>query len=498
MRLLAPLILGSGMASAAAAGLQIAAPSAEAVARAVRASETTHNFALQQTLDAAAVAQWQAHRGVGAQPFEIFAPGAVGLSLYFDRYALPDGAQLTVRNPSGTVVQGPYTNRQGRKDRLWTGLIPGERALVFLQLPSPDADFKLNLAKVAYGFANPRTTAKRGSCNIDAACAQGNDWRDQIDSSVLLQYSSGAFLASCSGTLLNNRRNDLTPYLLTADHCLINSGNDDSVVVYWQFQTATCNGDDSGAPDPGMSQSGTEFLADGFRSSPTPHPDFTLLIIGSISQPDVPPAAFRPFWSGWDSRPDAVASSGVGIHHPTGDEKSISVFDSPVSASLVDIGTTSADNVLAWQVHWSQGTTEQGSSGSGLWNQERRLVGQLAGGGASCAAQQEPDYYGRLHESWEWEASPGRQLRIWLDPDCAGELTLDGIAASGRDPSFVRAGAASAVRQADSVCAPTGGGNGGGNGGEPPPSGSGGGSGAPFWLLGFGLLKRWRYRALRD
>lgn len=31
-------------------------------------------------------------------------------------------------------------------------------------------------------------------------------------------------------------------------------------------------------------------------------------------------------------------------------------------------------------IDWDQGTTEGGSSGSGLWNQSKRLVGQLHGG----------------------------------------------------------------------------------------------------------------------
>src|SRR5690606_27422856 len=45
------------------------------------------------------------------------------------------------------------------------------------------------------------------------------------------------------------------------------------------------------------------------------------------------------------------------------------------------------------------GTTEPGSSGSGLWNQNGHLIGQLYGGQASCGNNVN-DYYGRFDVSW--------------------------------------------------------------------------------------------------
>ena len=45
---------------------------------------------------------------------------------------------------------------------------------------------------------------------------------------------------TCSGTMLNNTFEDETPYFLTAEHCGITTGNDQSVVVYWNHQNSFC------------------------------------------------------------------------------------------------------------------------------------------------------------------------------------------------------------------------------------------------------------------
>ena len=70
------------------------------------------------------------------------------------------------------------------------------------------------------------------------------------------------------------------------------------------------------------------------------------------------------------------------------------------------------------------GTTEGGSSGSGLWNESHRLIGQLQGGFAACG-NDDPDWYGRFDVSWDGASSASR-LRDWLDPDASNVSFLDG------------------------------------------------------------------------
>jgi hypothetical protein len=88
-----------------------------------------------------------------------------------------------------------------------------------------------------------------------------------------------------------------------------------------------------------------------------------------------------------------------------------------------------------WRIDdWEDGTTEPGSSGSGLWDQNHRLVGQLHGGYASCTSITS-DWYGRIARSWEGGGSSATRLRDWLDPASTGTMVLD-----GEDPGAIDTG----------------------------------------------------------
>ena len=74
---------------------------------------------------------------------------------------------------------------------------------------------------------------------------------------------------------------------------------------------------------------------------------------------------------------------------------------------------------------WDLGATEGGSSGSPLFDQHHRIVGQLHGGQAACG-NDDPDWYGRLFTSWTGDGTAGGRLSDWLDPLNSGLVTLDG------------------------------------------------------------------------
>jgi hypothetical protein len=90
-----------------------------------------------------------------------------------------------------------------------------------------------------------------------------------------------------------------------------------------------------------------------------------------------------------------------------------------------------------WRVlRWDSGTTEGGSSGSGLWNPEGRLVGQLSGGFAFCGSDPAVcsgsgvgscDWYGRLAFAWDASDNSANRLSDWLDPLATGDTFIDGI-----------------------------------------------------------------------
>jgi len=56
-------------------------------------------------------------------------------------------------------------------------------------------------------------------------------------------YQSGEDAYVCSGALIaseSSNDGDLTPYFLTADHCLNTQAEADSVVMYWNYESPEC------------------------------------------------------------------------------------------------------------------------------------------------------------------------------------------------------------------------------------------------------------------
>ena len=76
-----------------------------------------------------------------------------------------------------------------------------------------------------------------------------------------------------------------------------------------------------------------------------------------------------------------------------------------------------------WIDNWEAGVTEPGSSGSPLFDQNHRIIGQLYGGAAACSGSVNNgayDFYGRFNVSW------GLGVSEYLDPSNSGTLVLDG------------------------------------------------------------------------
>jgi len=142
--------------------------------------------------------------------------------------------------------------------------------------------------------------------------------------------------------------------------------------------------------------------------------DFCLLRLEAA-----PPQQFGPFWTGWDRRTTIIPDGAVSIHHPDAGEKAISRNDDPltVAASCITEGGPEDSH---WEVdNWEYGTTEQGSSGAGLWDPASHLlVGFLSGGLAACDNDLW-DCFGRFAVAWDGP-SPGERLRDWLDPEDTG------------------------------------------------------------------------------
>ncbi|MBC8384205.1 MAG: trypsin-like peptidase domain-containing protein, partial [Candidatus Cloacimonetes bacterium] len=340
----------------------------------------------------------------------ISSPGAYTINLTFDNYYLPENSRLFVYNEDHTHIIGAFTDFNNREDHVFaTTLVQGDKITIeYFEPAKVEFRGELSLEMVTHGYRDAygyaRAFGSSGSCNNNVACPEGDPWVDEIKSAVMLVSGGSGF---CSGALINNTSEDGTPYLLTADHCY----SDPSSWVFWfNWQSSTCaNPGSSPAYD---SMSGATLRA---RNSDS---DFCLVELGST-----PPAGYNVFYSGWN-RQDAASTSSVGIHHPSGDIKKISFDYDPCVTSDYDPSPYLADS--HWEItQWDDGTTEGGSSGSPLFDQNHRIIGQLHGGWASCTSLTE-DFYGKFSMSWDRGGSSSNQLEDWLDPTGIAGLTLDG------------------------------------------------------------------------
>jgi len=136
--------------------------------------------------------------------------------------------------------------------------------------------------------------------------------------------------------------------------------------------------------------------------------DVALLQITNMTVTDA--QNWNCFYAGWDNSDALTVTQATGIHHPSGDVKKICRENNPPTH-------LTWGGAACWEVaNWDQGVTEPGSSGSPLFDQNHRIIGQLYGGGSACVGtndNNQDDNYGRFGISW-------LNLDNWLAPVSCG------------------------------------------------------------------------------
>lgn len=362
---------------------------------------------------------WTVENGKNVWRLAVYAPEAKSMSFLFSEYELPKGAQLFIYDKEQTHFLGAFTQENKQANgMLATSLVYGENAVIELVLPKKYTNNQVNLTlnKIVHGYrgfnsyfellkeTNRDPFGSSGSCNINVNCPLGDDWQVEKKSvAIIVSGNSGA----CTGALVNNTANDGYPYFLTANHCL--GGNVGNWVFYFNHETSGCNGDTGPTNE---SVSGATVVASNGDS------DFALL---EINNGNPIPSQYDVEWAGWDNTDNENAVTEVtGIHHPGGDVKKI-CFDEDGAYHENEGGAA------VWYIdEWEEGTTEPGSSGSPLFDQNKRIIGQLYGGAASCQNLGGADWYGRFGVSWDNSNNANGRLHDWLAPGNSGITLLDG------------------------------------------------------------------------
>ena len=356
----------------------------------------------------------------------IHSENAKSLNLGFSKYRMPEGGTLVLYTPDYKNILGPFTPADNEEhEQLWTPVVDGDDLIVEVWLKNNNRNnFELELKSINHDFIGINSASfMSGSCNLDVICGAADGWgivdgyRDIIQS-VAFMHLNGS--ANCTGFLVNNTAQDCTPLFMTADHCGMSAGNAPSLVTYWNFQNSTCR-----EPNSAASGGNGDGMLDDFnsgsvlRAAYTPT-DFTIVELDDPVNPSA--QAYR---AGWNAE-ETLATSAIAVHHPNNDEKRISFENDPLY--LGEWGSGDANIPTGNHVvvpDWDIGTTEPGSSGSPLFDQDKRVIGQLHGGGAACG-NDEYDIYGWVHSSWEGGGTPNTRLKDWIDPINSGIMIVDG------------------------------------------------------------------------
>ncbi len=329
---------------------------------------------------------------------EIESTNAFSLNLIYDTFNIPEGAEFFVYSEDRDMVLGAFTSFNHKPHGGFsTAPVKGDKIILEYNQPA-NANFNgsISINTIAHDYRNvffntDRGYGDSGSCNNNVACSVGDDWADEIRSVAMILTSGGSRL--CTGSLINNGAQDLSPYFLTANHCL---GGNNSWIFMFNYESPQCTNQNGPT---NMTVSGSTLLANSSTS------DVALLLLN-----ENPPEDYNVHYAGWDVS-GSTPSTPVGIHHPSGDIKKIS-FD-------YDNASNSGNY---WDVDsWDDGTTEPGSSGSPLFDGvTHRIIGQLYGGVASCT-NFGYDTYGKTSVSWNLGLSD------YLDPNNTGLSYIDGI-----------------------------------------------------------------------
>ncbi len=361
---------------------------------------------------------------------------AKAINFLYNDFHLTSGSVLHVYSNDKEMVLGGFTSSNNKESGYFaTGNIMSES--VILELFEPLSSFggnRISIEKVGYVYRQVYSEAVRqfrGSdpCQVDVACSEANEWRDQEKGVVRILVSNPQGQGWCTGSLINNASLDCAPLILTAWHCADNStiNQFEQFIYYFNYQIADCGGNEPAQSQSITGSSRMAYSNDGGGNSGS---DFLLTRLTSEI-----PSSLNAYYNGWNAVNQA-SSFGVSIHHPAGDFKKVSTYNSTLQS-------TEWGNVVQnthWRVNWAatangHGVTEGGSSGSPIFNGSGLIIGQLTGGSSFCNEPDNPDLYGKMSYNWTSNGNEDfEQLKNFLDPENTGVLSLQGTYAPCSDP----------------------------------------------------------------
>lgn len=334
--------------------------------------------------------------------------GAFSMNLIFDKMILPKGASLFIYTPDHSRVLGAFTASNEQSSGYFSFYpVPGDEIVVEYNEPDNVSNpGQIHILRVNHDYKNAfgnRPLGKSGPCNTDVYCPDALQYVKEKQAVVDLIIAGHRL---CTGALINNARQDKTPYIITAGHCITSASDAQQTLICFNYESPYCgNGKSS------LNGYGDQTLNGTILKARSDSLDFALVELETI-----PPPEFRPFYAGWN-KSGSIPASTFSIHHPEGDVKKVSIDQNSPSISSFD--SNCIPNAFWLIGRWETGTTEEGSSGGPLFNDKKLIIGSLTGGSSLCGNPIN-DLFSMFNKGWNHYASADHQLKAWLDPDNTG------------------------------------------------------------------------------
>ncbi len=332
---------------------------------------------------------------------EILAPDAAAFRIGYRVDGPAVGVQVRF---AGSGRDEVYAAPVTAAESAWSPVLEGDMATLELRLlPGFDvARFAVTLDQLSHFIAAPasmgqkdiRHIGKAGACNIDVACVTNpsSALLDAAKAVAKMVFTDGGTSYLCTGTLLNSTSG--ANYFYSAAHCVNSQTAASTVNTYWFFDALAC--DSLAIPPYQLVTGGATLLVT----------DSTLDVTLMQLRQSPPIGAVR---AAWDATVIQTDTSLVGLHHPQGDLKKFSqgsmlgYVKGPSTYNSLPRPQFGKDSFIS--VKWVYGTTEEGSSGSGVFTYNPscgggaacyELRGGLEGGAASCANPTGADRFSRM------------------------------------------------------------------------------------------------------
>ncbi len=354
-----------------------------------------------------------------------------GWILCFNELKLPEGSSLYIYSADKKILKGAFTAINNSDiGKLTVGPIAGPDVIIefnTFEKSGESIPFKIEKLYSVYK-SNLNVPGTENSvlgdpaynsslpCMININCPEGSSYGKQKDGIVRILLAGDKGFYYCTGTLINNTKQDSTPYILSAFHCEHDFiPNYDNYIFAFGWETPGCQ---LPVIEPTFKTlDGCSMMARRQES------DFVLYKLKSKL-----PVTYGAYFNGWNKSDTKSPQSTAMIHHPNGDVKKISIDQAPAVVWNSPINwmngiITPAKN--HWRVGLDKGASMGGSSGAPLFDEKKLVVGQLNGGNSNCMLS--TLFYGRLSKSWADGPAPDSRLKEWLDPLDLGLDTLSGL-----------------------------------------------------------------------